>query len=1177
MESTLSARSDVTETPPQAGDSTSTRQLHQLLLETARGLRADTGQMALYDAERDRFVSLALAADGAIVDHPADFPREMPARRSGLFAVLHQRREPRLCDPLTEPELFWPGAADHLRALGSRLVQCIPLHFGNRFVGFMSLAFRQPPDLGPEQFEFAQRLAHQAAMAIELKRLVDAEQAVALERNGQHAALKRAAMLERSNAAMQQTVDLFGRIDSLAEAVPGVLRIVAAAFDASHCAYCEHPGDTIYLRYWFCQGQVLSPEELPHLNARHRSTVRRLAGGYTTPVGHLGADRLQRDSPIVVDHRALAGDVEIHRFCLDMGWHLELNIPLIVDGRAVGGLVVYRSAPGVFSDDELALGAALGKQLALAVQVTQRAEREREIAIARERAVELSRANQALRSTLTSLAETPDTRGFLAAVVKEVVSQLQGDAGRLVIHDPETDTLTEMAHLDQDGRLHVESIPQILPAQQLGALPIIRGLEAPRHFDVLTEGHLFWPGSVEFLLQRSFRSVHVVPLRFGGRFAGYLACAAEEHRPLSQARSELVMALAQQATLATELVRRGDARREAALLLEREQASRVRAAELERTSQVIQKTVDALTYTLTFDDFVPHVLQIAVDALGEGDMAYFEHEPERIRLRYWVRGGKLLKPLEIEGLEGTDLALLARLARGFVVTEDVLGGVHFRKRTRTLLTHRSKGKMPPEGAAFVNRMGWAWELNVPLVVADVTEGALVVFRPDDSPFTDADISLAEHLAKQIALAVKISRAAEREREVALMREQELATQKLAQALRRANDALRRSTAQLISSDNLHQFLEVALEEAVAAAGSESGAVFLWNAPCDELSAVAMVLDGAIVDIASDTRTEPWRAPLVFRSRNILLTLRARRETWWLDFADPTVGRYPPVAKWHREMVHGWVAYIPMLYNDQNIGFLSLFFDRAAAVQPDDKRLEICHMLTQQITLAVRMAQLSADGRQAAVLSERARIAAEIHDSLAQSFTSIAMQTESLRFRLHTDPAAADLLRVVEQTARQGLAEARASVMSLDTLEGPPGTIDLALAELAERCNVPGSIACRFGSSGQACDITGEARESLMRVAREAVHNAMRHSGGTQIDISLDYREGDVVLTVEDDGAGLPGDAAAGRSGFGLQGMKARVQAMGGQLRLAARQLGGTCVEVRIPCGEAGAEAPRAES
>jgi two-component system, NarL family, sensor histidine kinase UhpB len=91
------------------------------------------------------------------------------------------------------------------------------------------------------------------------------------------------------------------------------------------------------------------------------------------------------------------------------------------------------------------------------------------------------------------------------------------------------------------------------------------------------------------------------------------------------------------------------------------------------------------------------------------------------------------------------------------------------------------------------------------------------------------------------------------------------------------------------------------------------------------------------------------------------------------------------------------------------------------------------------------------------------------------------------------------------------------------------------------------------------------QESLLRIAQEATSNAMRHSGGTQVVIRLDYARQRLRLSIEDDGRGLPSADGQRHNGFGVAGMDNRARAIGGTLALQRSALGGAAVTVEAPC------------
>jgi signal transduction histidine kinase len=219
---------------------------------------------------------------------------------------------------------------------------------------------------------------------------------------------------------------------------------------------------------------------------------------------------------------------------------------------------------------------------------------------------------------------------------------------------------------------------------------------------------------------------------------------------------------------------------------------------------------------------------------------------------------------------------------------------------------------------------------------------------------------------------------------------------------------------------------------------------------------------------------------------------------------------------------------------------------------------------QQVTLAMAMKRLFHSAHQAAVLAERNRMGREIHDGLAQAFTGILMQLNAAEELAEGSPLTSVMSRV-RDIAREGLAEARRSVLALRPDEQPrPGGLELALRQLAERSTVVGRIASSFHGGG-ATGLPPEHEHALLRIAQEAVINAARHGEPRNIEIHLDSSDDAVLLYVRDDGRGMHRmPELYARHGFGLTNMRERAEDLGGQWQIESEPGAGTRVSVRIP-------------
>ena len=198
---------------------------------------------------------------------------------------------------------------------------------------------------------------------------------------------------------------------------------------------------------------------------------------------------------------------------------------------------------------------------------------------------------------------------------------------------------------------------------------------------------------------------------------------------------------------------------------------------------------------------------------------------------------------------------------------------------------------------------------------------------------------------------------------------------------------------------------------------------------------------------------------------------------------------------------------------------------------------------------------------AGVRAERERMAQEIHDTLAQGFTSVVMlsQTASTLLGRGRLEETADRLVQIEQVARDNLAEARALVAAFGPVALQGATLGEALTRLAGRFEVETGVATRVQVTSP--DVPAEVAVALLRTAQEALANVRRHADARHVELRLVAHDGRVELAVDDDGRGLPADV---REGFGLAGMRERAAAGGGSLELTGAPGQGTRVRLSLP-------------
>jgi signal transduction histidine kinase len=214
-------------------------------------------------------------------------------------------------------------------------------------------------------------------------------------------------------------------------------------------------------------------------------------------------------------------------------------------------------------------------------------------------------------------------------------------------------------------------------------------------------------------------------------------------------------------------------------------------------------------------------------------------------------------------------------------------------------------------------------------------------------------------------------------------------------------------------------------------------------------------------------------------------------------------------------------------------------------------------------LAATRAELAVVSRQAGALAERERLAHEIHDTLAQGYTSVLLLLDAARLALSSEPAAAaGHLDRAEETARENLFEARALVAALIPPELTGTSLPEALRRLVERAEVQSSPRAELTVTGTPRGLPAEHEVALLRVVQESLTNVRRHAGATSVSVRLAYEADRVTLRVRDDGCGF--DPSLPPDGHGLAGIRARAQRIGAVARIDAAVGSGVTVSVDVP-------------
>ncbi|WP_104481119.1 sensor histidine kinase [Actinokineospora auranticolor] len=214
------------------------------------------------------------------------------------------------------------------------------------------------------------------------------------------------------------------------------------------------------------------------------------------------------------------------------------------------------------------------------------------------------------------------------------------------------------------------------------------------------------------------------------------------------------------------------------------------------------------------------------------------------------------------------------------------------------------------------------------------------------------------------------------------------------------------------------------------------------------------------------------------------------------------------------------------------------------------------------------AQLLVQAREAGVLDERQRMAREIHDTLAQGLAGVLTQLQAAEQTLGDRPTSRRHLTAATNLARESLTEARRTVHAVEPSVLAEARLPDAISEVTKRWAEVNHVAAVLTTTGHARPLRADIEVALLRTAQEALANVAKHAKAGRVGLTLSYMEDLVTLDVRDDGVGFePNTRRANGStdgGFGIAGMRHRVQRLAGRLDIESEPGGGTAVSATVP-------------
>lgn len=550
------------------------------------------------------------------------------------------------------------------------------------------------------------------------------------------------------------------------------------------------------------------------------------------------------------------------------------------------------------------------------------------------------------------------------------------------------------------------------------------------------------------------------------------------------------------------------------------QVEQARTAELTKANHALRQTVDLLATEPGLDRLLGYMLKALAEHFDAPLIQYWENpEPGDIAyLRLSCHQGQLLTVAELPH---------DCLVTGIKIPPELIGyeNIHTRKR------HYVVEDVPtdPMQQAIFSPLNFDLEtwctahgirkmINIPLMQGEKTTGSLLLYFVSGHDLSESQIELMYALSQQVTLGIQLTQLTDIKQTEAIARAQEQAAQERVDELVKANTALQQSLDILAADPELDRFIGNTLTVIAQQ----------FDAPLIEYWVHSQAGSEASIHLAY------WQGQ-IFSAANGSITN-----------ANP-VGMIPFLD-------------IPLSVGDTNIGALSIYLSVHRTFS--GQAIELVHALAQQLTLAVELTRLAEEAQQSALLQERTRMAREIHDTLAQAFGGILMQLQAFTYFAQTQPDQAQThLLTAQALAKDGLAEARRSVWTLYLETTEYENLDQAITKFIQQTQPRQSIPIHLTIKGTPYSLHPDLGLNLLRIAQEAIANALRHAHATTIQVHLSYSVHVLQLTIRDDGCGF--DPQSATDGFGLLGMQQRASRIGATWNLMSRPGEGTTLMITL--------------
>lgn len=411
--------------------------------------------------------------------------------------------------------------------------------------------------------------------------------------------------------------------------------------------------------------------------------------------------------------------------------------------------------------------------------------------------------------------------------------------------------------------------------------------------------------------------------------------------------------------------------------------------------------------------------------------------------------------------------------------------------------------------------------------------------------------------------------AEQSKQTAVSRELERAAEERAVEFSNANEILKATLDQLAKQQELQSFPRTILQGAMKHTGARDGLILLFDQHADTLTtsdyinAEGRPATAEFLEPFSASGTPAWRtmvqkqAPVVF------------------DVEEDGAMLLPGLADWHRRQGNRSIIAVAMFIDSQPYGYFGITLEERAS-EVSLVKVGLIQSLAQQATLAIQLTRLAEESQRAAVVverqqvvvQERANMAREIHDRLAQGYAAILIQQHTMRRSLVRDAESqgknAPLLGqldIIERLSRENLTEARRTMDELRTDPFGPGELAASLERCIQQISRERDFAVSLHLDEELPLLRRYVETEICRIVLEAVTNAHKHARVAKAQVTASVRGGELQIMVSDDGVGF--DTQMIGPTFGLSSMQERAARAGARVDVRSRPGCGTQVQISL--------------